>query len=1749
MKHAIGHMQIKLFWIIICIFCFLSVPTLLHAQNGTNKNDIYIMVSCTEYIGEGKMVAHFGYDNQNKKTIVVDANGSVISYNHGQSKKLGLNTFDPGVHENAFSEEYDVKDRVQWTVVFEDGTSKTTDANISSNHCKDAQSSLNIIPGYFPPEGGKEYNSKIGAELTALYNAYLYDPDVPDAPEEIFQLKGSKVLIEVVSYRDEYAAMINSLTALTGGFEPVTENPGLNRATGWVEIGVLLQLNDMNPLYYARPVYPGVGNYIVPATGLTKSQGDFAIHSDFVRLGYDIDGSGVKVGVLSNSYNTKGTADNDVKNGDLPGADNPNGYIQEVNVLKDIITTGGSLSDEGRAMLQIVHDIAPGAELAFRTGYLGEQDMADGIRELATAGCDIIVDDLSYITEPFFRDGLVSNAIDEVVGNGVSFFSSAGNFGNASYTGTFNAFTAPPSINGEAHNFGGGDIFQDVRLEEGNYTLVMQWDDGSDPTMNTTTTDLDIFLSDDVGFSLLGFNRENVGGFPIEVVPFSVQGGDVYANIVVARASGNVPVTFKYILFRGGTLFHMLEYGDGSSTIVGHPNAAGAISVGAVRFDKNQVYSPGIYDMPVIMSFSSTGGTPVNGIPRNKPDITAPNGVNTTINLGNGDWDTNNPEYPYDIDPDIEFPNFFGTSAASPHAAGMAALILEAKSKFDPNKDNGPVTPDYIRSVMKSTALAMENPGTGYNYVSGSGFIQAHKALMTFANPTPYVENLILAAESVVPGEEITPFSFTVTGDFFNSTTQILFRGEPLLEGVVVEDENTITVDHPGFLGNPEVQAYNPVISPSGFDGGASEPVYFSDPVKQTVVITANSFTKKYGEVTPDYDANIVVETVDGQTLTLAEAVSGGLMLQQEADRLSGLAFVTSANANSDAGQYIIVPSLTPELFAEPSLEEIDHSISEKFILEFINGSLTIEKLALKITPEDVEMIYGDKLPGVGFNFRYEFEDPDIDIAEPELILNTAEAEHTSALTNEVALVRGIALVNGIPVVRGVALVNGVTLTRGIALVNGVEVRVEVNGDQTTVYVAGEPVQNGTELVRGVALVNDLPFVNMTEIVRGVALVNGDEVTFEDGYMTELNGATVNPAVKAVRGIALVNGSSNTRGIALVNGIEVIIDENGNTTVDGELAPKDGIVLFNGIPVVRGIALVNSSTVTRGIALVNDIEIPIENGIPTPRGIALVNGVPTVRGIALVNGVPLVRGIALVNNLQVNVVDGEITEVYENGVLVNSLTMSRGIALVNGTALVNGNQLIDSSTTLVNGIALMNGDGDGEDLVNLENMNFLTSSSTLINNSLTNVRGIALVNGIEGVDGEALKATEGTIQPDGSIVYESAVSRGVALVNGEAYVRGVALVNGVPITSGTPLVNGSTEADNNLGGTIIVFDATDIGESAENISFTPISFITGTSAGQHWIIPGTFLSNNFDISYGLGTLTINPKELDVTPVEPFVYINEEDPFPEISFNHEGWQESVPWNNTYSTYRETDGIEYDPASEESAGTYIVTPGVPSNDNYIFNIETGILLVNPYGPGTRAIKPVLNCVQEKDGYFIANFEYKNENNAAVYIPEGENNLLEGTGIVWPDGQELPTMFMPGGGFFYVYFDGLDLSWIVQSRDQDMKVSSAANANSSSTKCTGNDLKSASVAAEIEEDPDPNNMLAYPNPVVGELHIEMKNIEHYIMIQLYDLAGRSYPIPSIERHTSSLEIDMTQLSAGYYFIKVLMDDTSRIIPVIKQ
>jgi hypothetical protein len=243
-------------------------------------------------------------------------------------------------------------------------------------------------------------NDLIGSELTSLSDIYKQGGTVSSS--EVFFIVGSKVAINVVYYPAALSQLLTILPGL-GMTDMVVNDDGTLIISGFFPIANLEQLNAMgNLINQVYPAFPGVTN-----VGTTTTQGDKALRSDLVKLGYEIGGAGVKIGVLSDSYST--LPNSDVSNGDLPGSGNPFGHGQVVDVRKEY--PYGQKSDEGRAMLQIIHDVAPEADLAFYTGYVSPLDFAKGIKELATtANCDIICEDITYINEPFFFDGKIAQA-------------------------------------------------------------------------------------------------------------------------------------------------------------------------------------------------------------------------------------------------------------------------------------------------------------------------------------------------------------------------------------------------------------------------------------------------------------------------------------------------------------------------------------------------------------------------------------------------------------------------------------------------------------------------------------------------------------------------------------------------------------------------------------------------------------------------------------------------------------------------------------------------------------------------------------------------------------------------------------------------------------------------------------------------------------------------------------------------------------------------------------------------------------------------------------------------------------------------------------------------------------------------------------------------------------------------------------------------------------------------------------------
>jgi len=486
------------------------------------------------------------------------------------------------------------------------------------------------------------------------------------------------------------------------------ESLGMKRAviyrqfvSGWLPIDSIKKMNALESLKIVRP------SYAVHHAGRVTSQGDGAMKADVARDTTGVDGTGFTVGVLSDSFNCLGDGGNDITNDDLP---------DEITVLDEV---GSCLlgSDEGRAMMQIIHDIAPGASLAFHTAYNGMADFAVGIIELREeADADIIVDDIIYLAEPMFQDGIIAQAVDHVKDLGAAYFSSAGNAGRDSYQAFFEPSGSSPVFFGEPHDFdtsSGVDIYQNITVPEGTgIDIVLQWDSPFfSESPPGSPNDLDIFLLDDSLSTVLAYSIDkNIGGDPVEMLYFEnpFGSGRTDFNIVIEKVRGPNPRLMKYVIFNfEGTIN---EYDTSSGTIYGHANAAGAMAVGAAAYYDTPEYG---VDPAELESYSSAGPMPVifdefgsfiTPEIRKKPEIVSIDGVNTTF-------------FGTDTEPD-GFPNFFGTSAAAPHAAGVAALMLEA---------NPLLTPDDIYSILKNTASDMGD--SGFDFDSGYGLIQADKAV------------------------------------------------------------------------------------------------------------------------------------------------------------------------------------------------------------------------------------------------------------------------------------------------------------------------------------------------------------------------------------------------------------------------------------------------------------------------------------------------------------------------------------------------------------------------------------------------------------------------------------------------------------------------------------------------------------------------------------------------------------------------------------------------------------------------------------------------------------------------------------------------------------------------------------------------------------------------------------------------------------------------------------------------------------
>jgi hypothetical protein len=430
-----------------------------------------------------------------------------------------------------------------------------------------------------------------------------------------------------------------------------------------------------------------------------------------------INGAGISVGVLSDSYDTcngcSTTAAKDIAAGNLPAAG--------VAVIAE-----GPLgdTDEGRAMLQLVYDIAPGAALGFATADNGQLSFAENILALRTVfGADIIVDDTFYFAEPFYSDGIVAQAVDLVAESGAGYFSCAGNNGLEAYEATYAAvpFAAAQGLGAKGrsnlkldqipsalrpislHDFKNpdGTISVTQRITSatlnGNH-IEFQWDEPFDLGLVKTDYNIYVFDSDgnwinpETSFYVTYTTDNNVQtDQPNEYLFLSPSPnqivGDAYQTdyqIVIGKMNEGPAQRIKYIVINSLAPSER----QNAPSIYGHAAASGAQAVGAAYYAIPGVPEDFSSDGPVTILFDTLGNRLATPDVRTVPQLVAADGVDTSF-FGGSDTDGDG------------FPNFFGTSAAAPDAAAVGALLLQQAG------GSGSLRPQALYKTLQRSASPM----------------------------------------------------------------------------------------------------------------------------------------------------------------------------------------------------------------------------------------------------------------------------------------------------------------------------------------------------------------------------------------------------------------------------------------------------------------------------------------------------------------------------------------------------------------------------------------------------------------------------------------------------------------------------------------------------------------------------------------------------------------------------------------------------------------------------------------------------------------------------------------------------------------------------------------------------------------------------------------------------------------------------------------------------------------------------------
>lgn len=537
----------------------------------------------------------------------------------------------------------------------------------------------------------RKINSRIVAELQRMKSAN----DV-DASERIHN-STSAASLETNSHGNVHLILrsteVNSslLAALTKkGFEvkATTENleisPNLHQISGWVPLNRVEEIAQLEQIFHIRPA-----DRPISLGGDVVTEGDAILRSNLARQSFAIEGAGQKIGVISNGIDHLIQSQS---SDDLPS---------NIEILSNRFT-----GDEGTAMLEIIHDIAPGARLGFADRGNSETDFINNITLLKNAGCTIICDDILFPLEPVYEDGIVAQTIDNIVSNhNILYIAAAGNLQLDHYENDF-----IDNDNDGWHNFAVNDETMNIQLPAGaEITAVLQWNN----QFGKSGDDYDLFIyNEQLSLELASSSDTQDGNDdPVEKIVYkNSKSTPITIHLGIKNFGGQARNLSVYTFGAGVT---PQQYTGSEGAIYGHAAAENCIAVAAIDANDagNNDIEPTSSHGPTRIYAYDAMGNPISFVNRQKPDHASIDGVTTKVGkLG------------YFANP------FYGTSAAAAHTAGIAALLGEA----------GPdVIASKLSTIMNTTAIDLG--ASGFDNIFGHGRIDAFQAVSYLISIAPHI--------------------------------------------------------------------------------------------------------------------------------------------------------------------------------------------------------------------------------------------------------------------------------------------------------------------------------------------------------------------------------------------------------------------------------------------------------------------------------------------------------------------------------------------------------------------------------------------------------------------------------------------------------------------------------------------------------------------------------------------------------------------------------------------------------------------------------------------------------------------------------------------------------------------------------------------------------------------------------------------------------------------------------------------------